>query len=94
MIIVRPAPPACGTQNSDEALSQRLRDALEQQPWFSNGNAQVLVVDGVVTIGGFLADDAFGQALCAAVCSVAGAGSVRNELIRIGTVSGCALATG
>ena len=93
MIIVQPAPSACKAPSEDEALSRQLQAVLEQQPWFSDGTAQLFVADGIVTIEGFLADDGFGQALCAAVRGVAGEGNVRDELIRIDALSGCVLAT-
>ncbi len=94
MIIVQPAPSACEAPSGDQALSRQLQAVLERQPWFSDGTAQLFVADGVVTVEGLLADDAFGQALCTAARSVAGEENVRDELIRVGTVSGCALATG
>lgn len=46
---------------------QRLQADLERQQWFSEGTAQPVVAGGAVTIEGLLADDAFGQAPCAAM---------------------------
>ncbi len=92
VITTKPAAPAQTPSDIDLALSRTLRQALERQPWSADAPAQLFVTDGVVTVEGFVADEAFAAALCAAARDVAGANNVRDALIRVDAVAGCVLA--
>ncbi len=93
MIVVTTKPDAVArrSRRNDLVLSRTLRQALQRQPWYADASAQMFVTDGVVTVEGFVADEAFAEALCALARDVAGAGNVRDALIRVDAVAGCVL---
>jgi osmotically-inducible protein OsmY len=51
----------------------------------------LFVADGIVTVEGFVTDEAFAQALCAVARDVAGADKVCDGLMRVDAVSGSVL---
>lgn len=91
IVTIKPAAPVRRAPGSDLELSRALRQSLERQPWYADATAQMFVADGVVTIEGFVSDEAFAGALCAVAGDVAGASNVCDALIRVDAVAGCVL---
>ncbi|HEY1044237.1 MAG TPA: CBS domain-containing protein [Telluria sp.] len=78
-----PAGPA-----SDEQIRQQLWAELARQPWATPGMVQVLVQDGVVTLGGGVPDPRQIDALRVLAANLPGVRAVRDDMVWCDYLSG------
>jgi CBS domain-containing protein len=73
---------------TDTEILARLRDALEDQPWFTARNIVLSVDDGIVRIQGAVTDDRMRAALRVAAQNVSGRTDVKDEVLVIDPTTG------
>lgn len=73
---------------SDRAIHQRIRTAVEQEPWGPKSSISVVVRDGTVELYGSIFDERERAALHVLVENIPGVKGIRDELVWIEPVSG------